>query len=239
VLAGCLIVLVLLLGSGPAFSPSSSTATVSLSYSAPSLLVNVVSSVGVGSWEVEVDIPLGVSVASASESGFMTDAISLPNPPQYRWTNLYANGQTTGSLTIPVTYAGIYTITLAIMDLKDVSGVSITVNPPLPINLVLPQISLLVTGPSSAMRGGSATFGVLATNPGSSVPTTVLYLEVIGSGGYYYFDTMQISAPAGSTARFQFTWQIPSSVQAGSYQVNVGLIPPTPTSISQTQIAVN
>jgi hypothetical protein len=632
VLAGFLIVLVLLLVPAQTFSASS--ATVSFSYSAPSLLVNVVSSVGVGSWDVEVDIPSGVSVAPASGSGFMTGASPLFNAPsQYRWFNLQANGQTTGSLTIPVTYSGTYTITLAIVDLKDVNGFSITVNPSLPINLDIgitlipspasvslghsvtlsggitpaqpagtmvtisysldtgttwnvfittttqtvgtgsystkapmthavadlpgvgyngkvyvfggygtsssdvkaytqqydpstntwtdetamptarwgaaaclysesvyvfggydsggdsnkveayniagdswsaktdlpapltaaglmcvtigsyiyisvynfiykfdpagnggsgsytqltnapvqrtwatmayvsvsgedriyliggydtsgagqatnvnyyyrpayndwssaqatapyaawgvlrdnpvingliyyglgydgtnfhsdlysydpstdtwssalasatyardgmacavvgsklyaiggrnvdpdpyglnnneqfdpslfssysttwyppysgiyevraglsgstslavtltvtgsrpPQVSLLVTGPSSATRGGSVSFDVIATNPGSNSVSAVLYLEVIGPGGYYYFDTMQISAPAGSTGRFQFTWQIPSSVQAGSYQVNVGLIPATPTSISQTQIAVN
>lgn len=100
-----------------------------------------------------------------------------------------------------------------------------------------PQISLLVTGSASAGRGSLVTFDVLVTNPGSSTTTTV-YLEITGPGGYYYWDTVQVSVASGSTARPQFTWQISSSVQGGSYQAIVGLIPPTPTAISQTQIIV-
>jgi hypothetical protein len=60
----------------------------------------------------------------------------------------------------------------------------------------------------------------------------------MGPTGYYYFDTVQITLAAGQTARLELTWQVPLSLQAGPYQVNVGLIPPTPTSISQTQITV-
>jgi hypothetical protein len=98
-----------------------------------------------------------------------------------------------------------------------------------------PQVMFFVTGPSSIARGSVATFDVLVTNPGSSL-TTVLYIEVIGPSGYEYFDTLQVSVAAGSTGRYQFTWQAPST--AGSYQVIVGFIPPRPASVGQTQIAV-
>ncbi len=97
------------------------------------------------------------------------------------------------------------------------------------------KISLLISGPPTVMRGGSATFDVLINNPGSTVTTTI-YIEVIGPGGYSYFDTQTISLP--SSFRVQFTWQVPSSLQAGDYQVTVGLIPPTSASISQTRITI-
>jgi hypothetical protein len=99
------------------------------------------------------------------------------------------------------------------------------------------RITLLVAGPSAVARGSSASFDVLVTNPGSGTIAT-LYIEIMGAGGYHYFDTLQIFITGSSTARSQFTWQVPLGLQAGSYRVTVGLIPPTPTSISQTQITV-
>jgi hypothetical protein len=109
------------------------------------------------------------------------------------------------------------------------SSLSVTGTPP-------PRVMLLVTGPPSAIRGSTTSFDVLVTNPGDSLVTTTLYIEVTGPGGYEYFDTLQVSVAAGSMRRFQFTWQPPSA--SGTYQVMVGLIPPRPTSIGQTQITV-
>jgi hypothetical protein len=97
------------------------------------------------------------------------------------------------------------------------------------------QVTLLVLGAPSVARGGTVTFDVLVTNPGSSL-TTTLYIEVAGPNRYRYLDTLQVTATAGSTARLQFVWQAPST--SGTYQVLVGLIPPKPTSMSQTQITV-
>jgi hypothetical protein len=68
--------------------------------------------------------------------------------------------------------------------------------------------------------------------------STTLYLEVVGPGDYRYFDTMQISVDAAGTGRFQFLWQVPSTLSTGQYQVFVGLIPAKPTAIAQTQITV-
>ena len=108
------------------------------------------------------------------------------------------------------------------------SSLSVTGTPP-------PKVTLLVTGPPSVIRGSTASFDVLVTNSGESL-TTTLYTEVTGSGGYEYFDSLQVSVAAGSMGRFQFTWQAPSA--SGSYQVVVGLIPPRPACISQTQITI-
>ncbi|MCJ7505535.1 Ig-like domain repeat protein [Candidatus Bathyarchaeota archaeon] len=100
-----------------------------------------------------------------------------------------------------------------------------------------PRISLLVSGPSSTVVGSSVTFDVIVNNPGSLL-STALYVEVTGPGGYWYFDTQQITVAAAGRGRFQFTWQILSTSSAGQYQVFVGLIPPKPTAIAQTQITI-
>jgi len=112
------------------------------------------------------------------------------------------------------------------------SSVSLAVTGILP-----PRIMLLASGPTSTPRGTTAIFDVLAINHGSSMSAT-LYFEVIGPGGYWYFDTQQVTVGGAATGRFQFTWQVPSTAGAGQYQILVGLIPPKQTSISQTQITV-
>jgi hypothetical protein len=100
-----------------------------------------------------------------------------------------------------------------------------------------PRITLLVSGPSSSVIGSSVTFDVMVNNPGSLLSTT-LYVEVTGPGGYWYFDTQQITVAASGRGIFQFIWQVPSTASTGQYQIFVGLIPPKPTAIAQTQIIV-
>jgi hypothetical protein len=102
---------------------------------------------------------------------------------------------------------------------------------------VPPKVTLFVSGPSSAARGGSATFEVLVDNRGSALSVT-LYFEIVGPGGYRYFDFQRIVVGEGQRGRYQFTWQIPSGLSTGQYNVSVGLIPPRPTAMAQTQITV-
>lgn len=99
------------------------------------------------------------------------------------------------------------------------------------------RISLLVSGPSATPRGSAAIFNVLVDNAGPTA-TTTLFIEVTGPSGYRYFDTLPIMLTGGSSSRFQFTWQVPTSAVSGDYQVVVGLIPPISTSFSSTQITV-
>ena len=134
-------------------------------------------------------------------------------------------------------YPGTYQIKAAWSGNQDYEGstsptVSLTVTGTLP-----PRIALLVSGPLSTTAGSTVTFDVLITNPGSSMFST-LYFEVVGPGGYRYFDTQQIAVAADGKGRFQFVWQVPSTANTGQYQVFVGLIPPKPTAIAQTQIIV-
>ena len=103
--------------------------------------------------------------------------------------------------------------------------------------VVPPGVTLVVSGPSSASRGGSATFEIFVDNRGSTLSAT-LYLEIVGPGGYRYFDFQQIVLGEGQRGRYQFSWQIPSGLSTGQYNVSVGLIPPKPTAATQTVIAI-
>jgi len=112
------------------------------------------------------------------------------------------------------------------------SPFSLTVTGPSP-----PTITLLVSGPASMGRGSQVTFDVLITNPGTATSTTI-YIEVIGPGGNIYFDTLEVSVDAATTARFQFVWYVPSNALTGTYRVSVGFIPPEPAAVSQTQVTI-
>jgi len=133
-------------------------------------------------------------------------------------------------------YAGSYQIKAAWNGNSDYQG-STSSPATLTVSGVLPRITLLITGPSSVAKGGSATFDVMVDNSGSATNAT-LYFEVTGPGGYWYFDTQQVAVAAGGRGRFQFLWQIPSTVSSGQYQVFVGVIPPKTTALAQTQITV-
>jgi hypothetical protein len=101
-----------------------------------------------------------------------------------------------------------------------------------------PPVNVLVSGSGSVARGGSATFDVLVTCPSSYTLDRPLYVTVVGPNGYQYFDTVRVTLSAGETRRYQFIWQAPSTLTTGTYQVYVGLIPPNPAAIDQTQITV-
>jgi hypothetical protein len=100
-----------------------------------------------------------------------------------------------------------------------------------------PRITLLVSGPSSIVASAPATFDVIVTNPGSAISTT-LYFEVTGPASYWYFDTQNITVTTNGRGRFQFTWQVTATASTGQYEIFVGLIPPKPTAVAQTQITI-
>jgi hypothetical protein len=101
-----------------------------------------------------------------------------------------------------------------------------------------PPVNVLVSGSGSVSRGGLATFDVLVTCPSSYTLDRTLYVTVIGPNGYQYFDTVRVTLSAGETRRYQFIWEVPSTLTPGTYQAIIGLIPPYPTAISQTEITV-
>jgi M6 family metalloprotease-like protein len=101
------------------------------------------------------------------------------------------------------------------------------------------QIYASATGPTSVARGASATFDVQVKCSVSSAGVyRTLYILVTGPDGYQYFDTVTAMVNIGETKGYQFTWDVPSTLTLGTYQIYFGLIPPYPTAISQTQIAV-
>jgi hypothetical protein len=210
----CLLLTVLLLVStGTRFASASAGATLTLIYSPPALRLDIQSPTGVGSWQIEVDIPSMVAVGAATGSGFLIGASSLFSPPQYRWVNLQANGQTTGSLTIPLTSPGPYTITLTNVNLKDANNNIIAVDTNLPIIVNIGSTSSMSTNTSSNTTGSSSqtssvitTMSLSTSSVASSVvvsvvrTTTLLNLPESSGGTLAY---VQVSSNSTLTG-FQF-----------------------------------
>jgi len=100
-----------------------------------------------------------------------------------------------------------------------------------------PRIMLLISGPTSTARGSTAIYEVLIVNPLSSLSATV-YFEVVGPSGYAYFDYQPVIVDASGRGWFQFTWQVPTTISTGLYQLSVGLIPPRLSAYDSTYVTV-
>jgi hypothetical protein len=208
-----LLTVLLLLSTGTGFTGASPGATLTLTYSFPALRLDIQSPTGVGSWQVEVDIPSMVTVGAATGSGFLTGASPLFSPPQYRWVNLQANGQNTGTLTIPVTYSGPYTITLTNVNLKDASNNIIALDTNLPIIVNIGSPNSISTNTTSSTTGSSSqtssvittmslsTSSVTSSVVVSVVRTTTLLNLPESSGGTLAY--VQVSSNSTLTG-FQF-----------------------------------
>ena len=177
VLNACLLLTVLLLVStGTGFASASGGATLTLIYSPPALRLDIQSPSGVGSWQIVIEIPLMVAVGAASGSGFLTGASPIFSPPQYRWVNLQANGQTTGSLTIPLAFPGPFTITLTNVNLKDANNNIIALDTTLPIIVNIGSLNSTSTNTSSSTTSSSLQTSVITTTSlsTSSVASSVV-----------------------------------------------------------------
>jgi hypothetical protein len=134
-------------------------------------------------------------------------------------------------------YPGIYQIRASWDGNPDYEGATSSMLSLNVTGVVPPRVTLVLSGPSSASRGDAATFEILVDNGGSALSAT-LYLEIVGPGGYRYFDFQRIVVGEGQRGRYQFSWQISSGLSVGQYDVSVGLILPKPTAIARTQVAV-
>jgi len=75
-------------------------------------------------------------------------------------------------------------------------------------------------------RGQSITLTVTVSNPSDTILDGWLYVDIIGPGGYYHYDTIAISVAGRSEMFYDFYWYLPSNTLAGTYQVSTGLVPP-------------
>lgn len=104
--------------------------------------------------------------------------------------------------------------------------------PPVDVHLVL------TVEPSQAtyMEGQSVTLAVSVFNQLNPPLESTLTLTVTGPSVYYYFDFQRISVAADAVSEYSFSWDVPDV--AGTYVVEVGLVPPMLTAYDAVWLEV-
>jgi hypothetical protein len=82
----------------------------------------------------------------------------------------------------------------------------------------------------------SVTLDVSVLNQLNPSLNSTLTLTVTGPGDYYYFDFQTINVTANSVDEYSFTWIVPNV--AGTYYVEVGLVPPQLTAYDAAWLQV-
>jgi hypothetical protein len=97
---------------------------------------------------------------------------------------------------------------------------------------------LLTEEPATATyaEGQSVTFTVDVLNQLSQPLNSTLTLTVTGPGGYCYLDFQTINVTANAVGEYSFDWNTPSV--AGTYYVEVGLVPPQLTAYDAAWLEV-
>jgi subtilase family serine protease len=108
-----------------------------------------------------------------------------------------------------------------------------------PVNVTSTVHLLLGVDPNLAayVRGQSLNFGVTVLNQLDSSLNSTLTLTVTGPGNYYYFDFQTINVTANTVGQYSFAWSIPNV--AGTYVVEVGLVPAQLTAYDTAWLNVN
>jgi hypothetical protein len=135
------------------------TCTVSLTFDRPMVAPNRNASLtltaqclkGVGSYQVVVDIDNATQIANVGQAigtGFMINPTLVSSGTEYRWLNLNANGQFSGTLRIPITIAASQTPLVTVQftldsrtAFKDAQGNSLSISPAPPLALNLYKVT--------------------------------------------------------------------------------------------------
>ena len=113
-----------------------SDAAVDYGWNENNLVVNVTGTKGVGIAQVKLNISSDLITGSASSGGFMAGASHMQSGTEHRWFRLTANGDTNGTLEVPITCshaAGSYEIELISISIRDKTGDSIPLAAKLPM----------------------------------------------------------------------------------------------------------
>jgi hypothetical protein len=97
---------------------------------------------------------------------------------------------------------------------------------------------LLTEDPTLATytAGQSVTLTVDVLNQLNPSLNSTLTLTITGPGNYYYFDFQSINVKADAVGEYGFTWNVPAV--AGTYVVEVGLVPPRLTAYDAAWLEV-
>jgi len=96
-------------------------ATAGFDWDGSNLTIEVESPAGVGKAQVKIDIPSELVIGEVTKTGFMSGATYMSSGIEHRWFHLSANGDTNGSITIPLTCSGngTYIVNLTEISIKD------------------------------------------------------------------------------------------------------------------------
>jgi hypothetical protein len=92
-------------------------------------------------------------------------------------------------------------------------------------------------GQAAYSRGQSVAFGVTVFNRLSPELEAALTLTVTGPGGFYYYDFQPVAVAADGVRDYGFGWVVPDV--AGTYMVEVGLVPAQLTAYDAAWLRVN
>jgi parallel beta-helix repeat protein len=97
---------------------------------------------------------------------------------------------------------------------------------------------LLTVDPNQAAysQGQSLTLDVTVLNELNPSLNSTLTLTVTGPSDYYYFDFQTINVTANAVGQYAFAWDVPNV--AGTYYVEVGLVPPQLTAYDAAWLQV-
>ena len=98
---------------------------------------------------------------------------------------------------------------------------------------------LLMVNPNQAQysRAQSLTFTVNVLNLLNPILNSTLSLTITGPNSYYYYDFQTVNATADTIGEYSFAWNIPDV--AGTYMVEVGLLPSQLTAYDAAWLNVN
>jgi parallel beta-helix repeat protein len=102
-----------------------------------------------------------------------------------------------------------------------------------------PTVHLLLTldpDQTTYVQSQSVTIRVNVLNQLNPRLSSTLTLTVTGPGDYYYFDFQTINVAANAMSEYSFTWSVPAV--AGTYVVEVGLVPPRLTAYDAAWLEV-
>jgi hypothetical protein len=97
---------------------------------------------------------------------------------------------------------------------------------------------MLSVGPNQDVysRGQQVTFFVTVFNERNPALDGILSLTISGAGEYWYFDFQKVNVAAKGIREYSFDWSIPDV--AGTYVVEVGLVPAELTAYDATWVKV-
>jgi len=92
---------------------------------------------------------------------------------------------------------------------------------------VTPQPRLqLIIADTTLSKADATTLTVTVYNAVETALIGELYIEIVGPGGYRYYDSNSVNIAAKTEISHHFEWRVPDSALNGEYRISTWLVPP-------------